>query len=219
MRKFLIMSLCLFSSTSVFAQTSVDAVLKVGVAPSSQINNNPTGNDAKRYEADPGYSISPEVYFYFTDNLGIGLGFNQMFYRYVQHRGDLNISNLYFAFRPRLKVLEREYVYLIGQIGYGMMYHNFEVNDEVLDDGNGLYYGIGAGVDICNFIFELLYTSNKAVFKSIDSNYEEEDKYTMMSINIGYRFSMPVSKKDKKQYQQTTEDTQTTPEPEYPEEE
>jgi hypothetical protein len=213
MRKFLVLSLCLLFSTSAFAQLSVDAVLKVGVAPSSQINNNPTGNDAKRYEADPGYSISPEVYFYFTDNLGAGLGFNQMFDRYVRHRGDLSISNFYFAFRPKLKVIEREYVYLIGQVGYGMINHTFNVNDEELDNANGLYYGVGAGVDIYNFIFELLYTSNKAAFTSVDSNYEEEDEYTMISINIGYRFSMPIEKKDKKSVQsQTNEESPYTEE-------
>ncbi|MCL2145165.1 MAG: porin family protein [Endomicrobia bacterium] len=200
MRKLLILSLCLIFAASAYAQPTADAVLKIGVAPSSQINNNPTGNNAQRYDADPGYSISPEVYLYFTDNLGIGLGFSQMFDRYIRDRGDLNSSNFYFAFRPKFKVLEKEYVYIIGQVGYGMMKHNFEANGgEVLDDGDGLYYGVGGGIDLHNFIVELLYTSNKAVFKSIDSDYEEEDEYTMMTINIGYRFSMPIAKKEKKE--------------------
>jgi hypothetical protein len=189
MRKLFVLFLCLFFSTSAFAKTSIDAVLKLGAAPSSQINN----NHGERLEADPGYSISPEVYYYFTDNLGIGLGFNYMFYRYIEDRGDLNIPNFYFAFRPKLKVIQNEYVYLIGQLGYGMMMHNFKANGgEVLDDGSGLYYGIGGGIELYNFIFELLYTSNKATLKSIDSNYKEEDKYTLMTINIGYRFSIPI---------------------------
>jgi hypothetical protein len=182
-------------STAALSESSVDAILKLGSAPSSQITNNPTGNDAKRYEADPGYSISPEAYFYFTDNLGVGIGYSQMFERYIKGRGDLISSNFYFVFRPKIKVIEKEFVYLIGQIGFSMMDHNFEVNNEELDNATGLYYGVGAGVDIHNFIFELLYTSNKVIFKSLNSDYEEEDEYTMMTINIGYRFSMPLSKK------------------------
>jgi hypothetical protein len=198
---------------SVSAEYYVDAIIKLGASPSSQINSNPTGNSEKRYEADPGYLISPEAYFYFTKNLGIGLGYSQMFERYIKDRGDLAISNFYFTFRPKIRVIEKEYVYLIGQVGLGMMNHNFEVNNEELNNATGLYYGVGAGVDVHNVIFELLYTSNKATFDSVDSNYEEEDEYTMISINIGYRFSMPVGNKTAEQPA-----TDYIEEPDFPEE-
>ena len=195
MRKILFLSVCMIFFTGVaFAGSSAEVLLKVGVAPSSQINNNPTNDNAKRYDGDPGFSLSPEVYYYFMDNLGIGIGYNQLFNRNIKDRGDLIASNFYVALRPKFKVLENEYVYIIGQAGYGLMNHNFVVNGEELDNGSGFYYGVGGGVDIHNFIFELLFTSNKATLKSMVSEYEENDEYTLMTINIGYRFSVLTSK-------------------------
>lgn len=191
MRKILILSLCMLLSTSAPAQCGVNMLLKLGAAPSSQLDND------SKYEGDPGVSLSPEVYYNFN-NICFGIGFNQLFKRKIKDKGELGSSNIYFAFRPMLKVLENEYVYLIGQAGWGMVNHNFDYKGEDLEDKGGFYYGIGGGVDLHGFIFELLFTSNKATFKSLDSNYSEEDEYTLMTINAGYRFSMSLAKKDKK---------------------
>lgn len=187
MRKFLILMIAMLFSTAALAEPSIDVLLKFGVAPSSQINND------SRYEGEPGVSLSPEVFYNFYDFAGIGIGFNQLFKRKIQDKGDFSSSNVYLALKPRLKVLKNEYVYLIGQAGWGMINHNFEYNGEDLEDNGGFYYGIGGGADFNNFVFELLFTSNKAKFKSVDSNYEEEDEYTLMTINIGYRFSIVPS--------------------------
>ena len=191
MRKLLILLLCmLFSSTLFAAQTDINMLLKLGAAPSSQLDN-----DYGTYKGDPGISISPELYYYFNKYAGIGIGFNQLFKRGLENKkGNIGSSNIYFAFRPRLEVIKNEFVYLVGQVGWGMVNHTFNYDGEELEDSGGFYYGLGAGVDLYGFIFELLFTSNKATFKSIDSNYEEEDKYTLMSVNIGYRLSMSLSK-------------------------
>lgn len=87
--------------------------------------------------------------------------------------------------------------YISGKIGYDLAstknevkdYKTGEKNDLKID--NGFYYGVGAGVKLTNWSFELGYSSTKTKTSYEDSNYKidkTEKNLNLVNLSTGYTF-------------------------------
>jgi hypothetical protein len=129
------------------------------------------------------YSIGTDFYYDAVPSIGIGLGANNMFGAKVKEGGDAKyeFSNLYFALKPKISFDDYS-IYYIGQIGYGLI----RATDFAGSVENGLYFGIGVGVEYESFIFEILYSSNNG--KLTAGSDSSDITYSTLALNIGYRF-------------------------------
>lgn len=86
--------------------------------------------------------------------------------------------------------------YLKANLGYSF---NFVNGDSKADDGtkldtkinNGLYYGVGVGVEYNNFFVDAMYQVNEAKVKVKDSTSElkKDYDYSRVTLGFGYKFS------------------------------
>lgn len=144
--------------------------------------------------------IGAEFFYYINKNVALGFGINNNFNADLKdmkdhgfdNKGEVGFTNFYFAVKPKIEVESEIFnsVYFLGQIGYGLF--RFDGHRHGESDGNGLYWGIGAGTEIYkNFIVELLYSANNG---SIKDKYGYNDTadltYTTITLNVGYKFSL-----------------------------
>ena len=193
-----------------FASTDskFDVVGKIGVIAAPSFNSSfATDPDYNLYEgdADSSFSIGVEGYYKLAEKLSVGLGLSYGFeselsscydyyYFYNDNKAKLGFTNIYLSVKPNLS----ENIYAIGQIGYGMPHAsgNDYYNSNGMEfrvDGGGLYFGLGAGIEYKSFIFEVLYSVNKATFKEkywYSGGQECSFKYSAFNVNIGYKFSI-----------------------------
>lgn len=56
---------------------------------------------------------------------------------------------------------------------------------------NGLYYGIGAGVEYNNFVVDLMYKVNRAEIKVNDEGdrIKKDLDYSRVTLSVGYKFN------------------------------
>ncbi len=144
--------------------------------------------------------IGAEFFYYLNKNIALGFGINNNFNADLKdtkyderynNKGEVGFTNFYFAVKPKIEVESEIFnsVYLLGQIGYGLFRFDGHVNGEA--DGNGLYWGIGAGTEIYkNFIVELLYSANYGSIKDKFGYGDTADlTYTTITLNVGYKFN------------------------------
>ncbi|MBR3655050.1 MAG: outer membrane beta-barrel protein [Elusimicrobia bacterium] len=146
------------------------------------------------YPQESTFSLGADFYYYLLDNIGAGIGINYVFdSKFVDTGYDgakLGATNIYLSVKPVLDVNENKIidkVYFLGQLGLGITRY---------DDGwcdfsqSGLYWGIGAGVEKCNVIVELLYSVN--YWKHGDDGWTDKITYTnrRFAINVGYKFNI-----------------------------
>jgi len=187
-----------------------EVVLKLEVAPVAKIRGSGKISSAtdpdlftlnhKQYASNTGINAAVECYYYFFNFLGAGAGFKQAFSREIDNFGHISVSNVYLALKPKLKLKPAtgskcdEYVYLIAQGGYGFINDALEPKDAAgnvipSDTENGLYYGLGAGFQLNNFIIEVIFSANEGKIKGKDYASGSMDiKYSSTNLNVGYRF-------------------------------
>ncbi len=143
--------------------------------------------------------IGAEFFYYINKNVALGFGINNNFNADLKDmkdhgfdsKGEVGFTNFYFAVKPKIE-LESEIfnsVYFLGQLGYGLF--RFDGHRHGESDGNGLYWGIGAGTEIYkNFIVELLYSANNGSIKDKYGLGDTADlTYTTITLNVGYKFT------------------------------
>ena len=86
-----------------------------------------------------------------------------------------------------VSITEKSSVYAVGKIGLNNMDVQQKTNPSYSDSGSGLYFALGAGLDINNIIFEASYSVSKA---SIDKNSCDVLKLSALKISAGYKFSI-----------------------------
>ena len=157
----------------------VEADIKAGfmINPSLKTGSGST-------DMDMTFSIGTDFYYYAIQSIGLGLGANNIFGAKVKNSSSdakYEFSNLYVALKPKIS-FEDYSIYYIGQFGYGII----RATDFAGEMENGLYWGLGVGVEYESFIFELLYSSNNATAKvGSDST---AITYSTLALNVGYRF-------------------------------
>ena len=143
--------------------------------------------------------IGAEFFYYINKNVALGFGINNNFNADLKdmkdhgfdNKGEVGFTNFYFAVKPKIELESGMFdsIYFLGQIGYGLF--RFENHRHGKADGDGLYWGIGAGTEIYkNFIIELLYSFNYGSIVDIYGNNDTADlTYTTITLNVGYKFT------------------------------
>lgn len=144
--------------------------------------------------------IGAEFFYYLNKNVAFGFGINNNFNADLNdmkaygldYKGEVGFTNFYFAVKPKIELESKIFnsIYFLGQIGYGLFrFDNHEYGEK---DGNGLYWGIGAGTEIYkNFIVELLYSFNYGSIKlkeEFGGNETADLTYKTLALNVGYKF-------------------------------
>ena len=147
------------------------------------------------YNQEPAFSLGADFYYYVINNIGIGAGINYIFdSNFNDSWGNdtkLGATNIYLSVKPVLDVNENKIidkVYFLGQLGLGITRYSDDWGYDFSQ--SGFYWGIGAGVEKCNVIVELLYSVNYWVHS--DSSWDDQWTYTnrRLAINVGYKFNI-----------------------------
>ena len=172
---------------------SMEADVKLGYIIEPLLMENETNGDKWGYNAESTFSLGADFYYYVMNNLGAGVGVNYVFDSKFKEAWDtqdsLGATNIYVAVKPVFELQENKFIdkiYFLGQLGYGMTrYEDKEFYSEKYNE-NGLYWAIGAGVEKCNIVVELVYSVN--YFEIEDWNESFTNRRT--AINAGYKFSI-----------------------------
>ena len=114
----------------------------------------------------------------------------------MKFESEIGFTNFYFAVKPKIEMQSEIFnsIYFVGQLGYGILRFDSDNEGGKLSeaDGNGLYWGIGAGTEIYkNFIVELLYSVNYGSIKAVKFlNGTADLTYTTLTLNVGYKFAI-----------------------------
>ena len=76
-------------------------------------------------------------------------------------------------------------VYILGQIGYGFMRieNAYETED-------GMYWGVGGGIDIWYFLIDVNYATNFGKIKMNHGEKKMDVRQSTIIVSLGYRFSL-----------------------------
>ena len=193
----LLLAVALVSPVFATEKGDMEADAKLGYTLSNSVEYNDAGEGTSG-STDNSFILGADFYYYVHPQVGLGIGINNIFDSTADYGFDdkYGFTNIYFAVKPKLDLQSDIFtsVYLIGQLGYGIFRFDFDpgpYSETSFDTKNGLYWGIGAGVEIMkNFIFELIYSCNDAGVDFSDYAYSEADiKYSAFSVNVGYKFN------------------------------
>ena len=148
--------------------------------------------------------IGAEFFYYLNKNVALGFGINNNFNAELKDltvgdmkfESEIGFTNFYFAVKPKIEMQSEIFnsIYFVGQLGYGILRFDSDYEGDKLSkaDGNGLYWGIGAGTEIYkNFIVELLYSVNYGSIKTVKYlNGTADLTYTTLTLNVGYKFAI-----------------------------
>lgn len=148
--------------------------------------------------------IGAEFFYYLNKNVALGFGINNNFNAELKDltvgdmkfESEIGFTNFYFAVKPKIEMQSEIFnsIYFVGQLGYGILRFDSDNEGDKLSeaDGNGLYWGIGAGTEIYkNFIVELLYSVNYGSIKTVMyMNGTADLTYTTLTLNVGYKFAI-----------------------------
>ncbi len=172
-----------------FALTELD--LKVGYIVEPTVVQTSQSEYKVGYSQDPSYSIGADLYLYLIKNIGIGAGVNYIFdSNFDEHWKEdakLGSTNAFVAVKPILAedgLVDK--VYLLGQLGMGITKYNDNKEDF---SENGLYWGVGFGLEKWNIIVELLYSVNYWEHK-VEGNDSLNYSNRRLAMNVGLKFGL-----------------------------
>lgn len=163
----------------------------------------------KSHSEYSGFELTAEVTKEVVPNLELGLGISyqdhdkpESFYSKtdgtIKNTG-YNSVPLYLVGKYNIPVDSNIKPYLKADLGYSF---NFGEDDLKMTRGNnsmkvntsvdnGLYYGLGAGVEYNNFIVELMYKVNQAdvEYKGPNGSLKKSYDYSRTTLAFGYRFN------------------------------
>ena len=191
----LLLTVALVAPVFAVEKGSMEIVPKVGYVIEPLLMETEDDADSYAYNAESTFSLGADFYYYVVNNLGLGAGINHIFTSNLNDGWDdeskVGATNIYLSVKPVFELQENKFIdkiYFLGQLGYGMT--RFE--DKWWDSSskkyneNGLYWAIGAGVEKCNIVVELVYSVN--YFEIEDWTESFTNRRT--AINAGYKFSI-----------------------------
>ena len=173
---------------------SMEIVPKVGYIIEPLLVSTQPNPDSRAcaYNAESTFSLGADFYYYVVNNLGLGIGVNHIFSSNMNNawndESKVGATNIYLSVKPVFELQENKFIdkiYFLGQLGYGIMDSDKLVYSTSKLD-NGMYWAIGAGIEKCNIIVELMYSVNYSYF----DYWEEIWTYRNIAINVGYKFSL-----------------------------
>lgn len=189
----MIMLLALFIAPAFSSEAGDMEILgKIGYTLDTNVKLFYEGGDSGSTQKN--FTLGTDFYFYVNSQVAMGFGVNHIFDSKAEYGYDdkYGFTNVYLSVRPKMDLDSDilESIYFIAQAGYG--FFRFD-NDDLQEDlpapstNNGLYWGIGVGVEIVyDFFLEFMHSFNYGSVISEGSTYDVT--YSAFSINAGYKF-------------------------------
>ena len=150
------------------------------------------GDGAKKADVKNGFAISLEMGKEILEKIGVGVGATYQFPRELDEQGSGNAKFNFIPFYGLVKFwTDAAGLFPFGmvQIGYNLLLGNSEFKkytNQSSDFGGGLYWGLGGGVILIEGIqLELLYSVNHGSLKSKESIFNNDIKYSKVSLSAG----------------------------------
>lgn len=188
----------LVSSISAIASEGTNLYLGAGIVDIKTTFNKKVSENKKEEKLKGGeISAIAEVTKECYPNLELGLGTSYQKHNKKSDTGrNYNSVPIYGVAKYNFTVSESVVPYLKLNCGYSFNFDEKEKNTDGVNTkmkvNNGIYYGIGGGIEYNNFIVELMYKVNKSDVK-FENNQENISKhrssYYRTTLAIGYKFN------------------------------
>lgn len=171
----------------------ISIIPKIGIQPEATFNLDYDGPSyMSQYDLNTMYVFDLEAFYSVSNIFSVGAGVSFPTVKSITYfAGDIYLRTIayYLAVKAEtpVSITEKSSVYAIGKIGLNNMDVQQKNNPSYSDSGSGLYFALGAGLDINNIIFEASYSVSKA---SIDKNDCDVLKLSALKISAGYKFSI-----------------------------
>jgi opacity protein-like surface antigen len=171
----------------------ISIIPKIGIQPEATFNLDYDGPSyMSQYDLNTMYVFDLEAFYSVSNIFSVGAGVSFPTVKSITYfAGDIYLRTIayYLAVKAEtpVSITEKSSVYAIGKIGLNNMDVQQKNNPSYSDSGSGLYFALGAGLDINNIIFEASYSVSKA---SIDKNSCDVLKLSALKISAGYKFSI-----------------------------
>lgn len=158
--------------------------------------------DRNEVDVDDVYTVGIEVMAYSNSFLGFGAGIYNVFDSKLKKDGvpipdqrtpsagdyEIAFTNPYLTLKSKILQFDSEIirnVYIYGQLGYGFMRikNAYETED-------GMYWGIGGGVEIWHFLLDVNYATNFGKIKLKENTNKIDVRQTTLIVSVGYRFRL-----------------------------
>lgn len=189
MKKFSVIMLALVLvfavGTMVSAQTAWENgnfIIKGGM----DFNGNIDVEKGDDHDVDSALSLTGEYLVPVQNNLSYGVGLTYQLQRDIDEDDapEFNFIPFYGVIKYQTQMNSEYAPYFLGQLGY----NSFDMDDVDGDCNGGLYYGIGAGMEISKDLdVELLYSVNNG---EIDPDAEDayDVDYSKLRLGVSYSF-------------------------------
>lgn len=193
--------------TNLYLSTGIDISGKFEEAKLSDGNIKQELN--KHDSEKSGFELTAEVTKEIVPNLELGLGLS---YQDHDRPEALSIKDkgviantgyksmpLYLVGKYNIPVESNVKPYLKADLGYSFNFGENDLNMKIENHpikmgtsiDNGLYYGVGAGIEYNNFIVELMYKANQAdiEYKENGIKHKKSYDYSRTTLSFGYKFN------------------------------
>ena len=186
----------IFNYSKDSSKTEIEIKVGKTISPKPEINR-------EAVDVDSVYTLGIEVVAYSNSFIGLGAGIYNVFDSKIKHDGvtvtdpreegnhgeyKIAFTNPYLTLKSKILQFDSDIirnVYIFGQIGYGFMRieNAYETED-------GMYWGVGGGVDIWHFLVDVNYATNFGKIKMNHGEKKVDVRQSTIIVSLGYRFSL-----------------------------
>ncbi len=147
------------------------------------------GEDEKSV-SPKGITFSAKYYYYFIDELGIGIGANLQSSRELDTLpGRVYFVPAYLSLKLRSIPTEPyKYGYVCANVGYNLFFPNSKYTAHIDNEKGGLFYSIGLGFVYKHILMELAVSIHNAKANLKTTNYDIDIEYKTYTLSMGYVF-------------------------------
>ena len=188
----LLLAVALVAPAFAAEKGEISIIPKIGIQPEVMFDLDYSNADTTQYDLNTMYVFDLEAFYSVSNIFSVGAGVSFPTVKSIKYfAGDIYLRTIayYLAVKAEtpVSITEKSSVYAIGKIGLNNMDVQQKNNPSYSDSGSGLYFALGAGLDINNIIFEASYSISKA---SIDKNNCDVLKLSALKISVGYKFAI-----------------------------
>ena len=188
----LLMAVALVAPAFAAEKGKISIIPKIGIQPEVMFDLDYSNADTTQYDLNTMYVFDLEAFYSVSNIFSVGAGVSFPTVKSIKYfAGDIYLRTIayYLAVKAEtpVSITEKSSVYAVGKIGLNNMNVQQKENSSYSDSGSGLYFALGAGLDINNIIFEASYSISKA---SIDKNNCDVLKLSALKISVGSKFAI-----------------------------
>ena len=188
----LLMAVALVAPAFAAEKGKISIIPKIGIQPEVMFDLDYSNADTTQYDLNTMYVFDLEAFYSVSNIFSVGAGVSFPTVKSIKYfAGDIYLRTIayYLAVKAEtpVSITEKSSVYAVGKIGLNNMNVQQKETSSYSDSGSGLYFALGAGLDINNIIFEASYSISKA---SIDKNNCDVLKLSALKISVGSKFAI-----------------------------